>query len=68
MEAALSEERMGNLRAKIAACQQEYAALSTKASSSHLTPDAWTAISRLKQETTMQCDYFRYLLDLYEHR
>lgn len=68
MESILLEMRIGNLRTKIKACQQECTELAKKSTAPHLSPEERAAIIRIKEETIRQCDYHRFMLDLYEHQ
>jgi hypothetical protein len=68
MGAALREMRMGNLRAKMARCQQDCMVLARKSSSLHLALEDRIAISRIKEETIRQSDYFQWMLSLHEHQ
>jgi hypothetical protein len=68
MEAALREMRMGNLRAKMARCQQDCMVLARESSSFHLTLEDRIAISRMEAETIRQRDYLQWMLGHYEHQ
>jgi hypothetical protein len=68
MNPSWREMRIGNLTTKIAECQQEWTALARKSSSSYLTPEERTAISRIQEQTIEQCGSLQYLLGLHEHQ
>ena len=68
MDATLRETRIGNIRMKIAVCQQDCLTLAAKSSSPDLPPEEKAEISHFKEATIRQCDYYRYMLGLYEER
>ena len=62
----MREMRIGNLRTKIADCEQECSALAGKSCLPYLTAKEKIEIGRLQSQTIKQCHNLRQMLALYE--